>query len=331
MVHGVVATVVVGVDSGCSAGRGSGPRRRVAGTWSRREGIDIKEVAARGRRRATATSLRDSRCQPPHRAIPSELGAQVVAPADHLSTQLRQGCRPLSRVRTGRAARPAYSDVCRRCRSSRSAPPCCPGPACRCSCSSRATSCWRGPSPSARRTTAGSASRSSARVTRSAPTRCRTCTASAARPGSTRWRWPRARRHRRAPRRHRRAPVPPRRHRRRRPARRSPPGWSPGCPSPPVADDPERRGPRRAGAARAHRLPRRPGRGGRAGRGAAVRRRLPDRRADGARPGRPAAGARGRGCRAPGCAPCSPCCGARRPSSAGSGPCRPRPTRAAPR
>ena len=71
MVQGVVATVVVGVDSdvlpGGALGRGAAWRERV----SRREGIDIKEVAARGRRRATAVPVYGTAVSSLHRERPA--------------------------------------------------------------------------------------------------------------------------------------------------------------------------------------------------------------------------------------------------------------------
>ena len=90
MVHGVVATVVVGVDSGCSAGRGSGPRRRVTGGVPTRRHRHQRSRGPRQKaghcRPAYATPLSTPASRPPGR-----VGCWRGSRGDHLSTQLRQG------------------------------------------------------------------------------------------------------------------------------------------------------------------------------------------------------------------------------------------------
>ena len=311
VVHGVVADRRGRRRLGCSAGRGSGPRRRVAGTCPdakastskksrpEAEGGPLRPVYGtplstphRAERRCGTTRrnrLRADRAGPPTvtyavaAALPARHPAAARRPPAAAAVRAaipRAGAHP-RRARRGRpAVRGHAHPQGSRGRARRGAGP--------------ARHRLRGPG---RRDGAGREAPAARWCTWSPPG----CDGSASTASTTR------------------------------PAPRSPPGVVTWLPDPPVGDDPEV-------AALAERALRAHtaylvglGAEARAGRGAAVRRRLPGRGADGARPGRPAAGARGRRMPRPGCAPCWRCCGARRPSSAGSGPCRPRPTRAAPR
>ena len=330
MVHGVVATVVVGVDSGCSAGRGSGPRRRVTGTWSRREGIDIKEVAARGRRRATATSLRDSPVNPRIATIRSELRCSgwLLGQTD-LSTSTATGMPGrLSRVRPA-GGRPRLQWRMPSLPLFPLGTPLLPGARLplqlfepRYLVLARDPRRARGGRPAVRRHAHPQGSRG--RPRRGAGPARHRLRGPGRRDGPRRGRG----RHGRAPRRHRGAPVPPRRHRRGGRHAVHHRASSPGCPT---RRSPTTRRSRPSPSGRCARTP--PTSPAWARRRSRSRRRCPAS-PTGSPSGWCSTRPTGSGCsRArmprPGCAPCSPCCGARRPSSAGSGPCRPRPTRAA--